>query len=373
MIENIKFYSKKLKAAKIAKNAELIAQIDKQLAELQTYKSRQIRCARRKFEQYKIKERRKLEAKKIALFNKKLLNELSEHKSYALDDVKRALQEEIDKLRLTKELFDHEQLTEKKKLDALSSLQKKTIKDSKRRAKLRREIYKLKRKELLKAQMRTLSKRASEYTHKVNKNILEHTVESTRKMVRKTDRLQRKLNLLDSEIQHKKKLLQLESQDADTSIALERIQIQKLKNQYYMLQALRERQKAQNKVHKYMLKHNNKMEDLDEIESKSKIEMLNHVLQKKGIQKSVIEDTKQNSAAALKQLKAKLKKEYELKKKVLNLKRCLRTRLVVNDAVKRKEAENKMKDMVRKIVIARLKAMNNTCSPHNKLAKKVSK
>ncbi|BFU25026.1 hypothetical protein, conserved [Entamoeba histolytica] len=351
-----KILNTKLKAAKIAENAEMINMIYKQLAELKIYKKKQIQCARRTFEKYKEKEREKIEKKKGEILDRKLKNEIQERKGQYLMKVKREIQEEIDRLRLEKEAFDEERKVENRKIEALKAIGDKEIKESKKRLSIRKEMMKMKREELLREEMRTMRNKNEEYSNRVKKDIMKKAVESNTK------------------IALKKKVLKLQSQDANMGSALERLEIQKLKDQYYRLAALKERQKMQIKASKELLKHNTQIDDLEDIDNRAKYALYQTILSRKGVQKTLIRDTKKNSKEALEELKKKLKKEFMLKKKIMNLKRCLRTRIAMNDEIKRKEIERRLKVMIKRAVIARLNSAKTArCVGKNELVEKMMK
>ncbi|ELP88176.1 progesterone-induced-blocking factor, putative [Entamoeba invadens IP1] len=352
--------AEQLKAAKITRNAEMITMIYKQLAELKTHKLSQISCARKAFEDYKEKKRIELLKKKEKIIDKKLLAELVEKKGKYLLDTRRVVQEEIDKLRLEKELFDHERVVEGKKLAALMKIQKKEIEEAKRRVAFKKVMYSKKREELLRQQMRTMWKKEDQYENEMKRKILSQAVKSSKKMITKQQMLNDKLKILDNSVQLKKKILKLQSQDANLQTVKERIEIQKLKDEFYKLSALKEKQKMQLKASQEFLKHNTHLDDLDEVEQKANIAMVTNILKRKGVQKSVIKESKLNAKEALKDFKDKLQKEYMLKKKVLYLKRCLRARIAVNDEIKKKQIENKLKEMIRKAVVARIQTASST-------------
>ncbi|BFU24961.1 hypothetical protein KM1_010780 [Entamoeba histolytica HM-3:IMSS] len=369
-----KILNTKLKAAKIAENAEMINMIYKQLAELKIYKKKQIQCARRTFEKYKEKEREKIEKKKGEILDRKLKNEIQERKGQYLMKVKREIQEEIDRLRLEKEAFDEERKVENRKIEALKAIGDKEIKESKKRLSIRKEMMKMKREELLREEMRTMRNKNEEYSNRVKKDIMKKAVESSKKMNQKRKMLQESLRRLDTKIALKKKVLKLQSQDANMGSALERLEIQKLKDQYYRLAALKERQKMQIKASKELLKHNTQIDDLEDIDNRAKYALYQTILSRKGVQKTLIRDTKKNSKEALEELKKKLKKEFMLKKKIMNLKRCLRTRIAMNDEIKRKEIERRLKVMIKRAVIARLNSAKTArCVGKNELVEKMMK
>jgi len=369
-----KILATKLKAAKIAKNAELIATVYRQLAELKRYKMTQIRCARKAFEQYKEKQRIEIEKKKAKLIDGRLKAEFKEKKGEYLMNVRREIQDKIDELRLEKELFEHERRTEEKKLKAFAKIQEKEIKDSKRRLRTKKMLMKLKREELLRQRMRTMISQSQEYDNKSKRNILQKAVDASKRMIEKTDRMNEKMRRINAEVRMKKKILGLRSQDATIASARERLEIQKLKDQYYKLQALKQRQKMQFKANKAILKHVERMDNLEEAERQGNLGMLTALLKRRGVQRSIIRHAKLNAAAEMELLKQQMRREYELRKKVMNLKRCLRTRLALNSEIKRKQFEAKLREMIKQALINKIRsAQLLKCKGHNRLAKKVSK
>jgi len=364
----------KLKAAKIAKNAELIATVYRQLAELKSHKMKQINCARRAFEEYKTKQRILIEKKKVQLLDSKLKNEFNEKKGEYLINVKKEIQDKIDELRLEKEMFDNERKIEEKKLKAYSKIQQKELDDSKKRLETKKKLMKMKRNELLRQRMRTMMTQAQEYDNRAKRNIMQKAVDSSKNLIRKADRMNQNLIKLNAEVQMKKRLLNIKSQDATIASARERLEIQKLKDQYYRLAALRQRQKMQLDVHKQLLKHSEKMDNLEEAQRQGQLGFYTTLLKKRGIQKSLINNVKENVKSQVKLFKKQLKKEYELKKKVMNMKRCLQTRLALNNEIKRKNFEKQLRKQIKLALMRRIRASQPiTCTGKNELVKKMLK
>jgi len=273
-----KVLAAKLKAAKIAKNAELIATVYRQLAELKRYKMNQIRCARRAFEQYKEKQRIAIEKKKAKLIDGKLKAEYKEKKGEYLMNVRREIQDKIDELRLEKEMFENERKIEEKKLKAFAKIQEKEMKDSKKRLATKKMLMKMKRNELLRQRMRTMMSQTQEYDNKSRRNILQKAVDSSKRMIERTDRMNEHIRRINAEVQMKKRILGLKSQDATIASARERMEIQKLKDQYYKLKALQQRQKMQFKANEAVLRHAERMDDLQEAERQGNLGMFTALL-----------------------------------------------------------------------------------------------
>ena len=232
----------------------------------------------------------------------------------------------------------------------------------------------MKREELMRQRMRTMKNRQQEYSNKMKKTILKAAVRSSKKLVKQADLLNQSLKHMNAKLAMKKKILELESHDATMATAKEQLEIQLLKDQYYKLAAMKERQKMQMKATQELLKHNTMMSDLEEVDNKAKLAFNRGVLARKGLNKQLVADVKENAAEALKAFKAKLNKEYELKKKVLHLKRCLRTRLAMNSSIKKQQLEAKLEEMVKKAVIARIKAERaSSCIGNTELTQKMLK
>ena len=360
----------KIKAAKIARNAELVFQLRKELAELETYKRNQIRCAKRKFEAFKEKQRRLIEKEKIKLLDSRLLAELKEAKGNYLEDVKRALKEEIDKLRVSKALFDHERKVESKKLRELVKINNQAIRDTIKRQQLIKRANEFRRKQLLKAQMRTVEKEAEEYSKRTKRELLEKKVKNVRDMIRKTSKIHKDMELLDNKMKTQEKLLNMKSRNAEISTAYEKIQIRKLKDEFYKLAALKEKQKAQNQVNRMLLNHEDEMGDLDEIDRRAHYAILDRMLESKSYGKQLLKDTRANSKADVENLKKRLKKEVELKKKVLQARRCMKTQNIVNNELKKKQLDEKLRMLIAKAIRARIQSTKN-CVTDKKLMNKV--